>query len=111
MSFGPVRGSTTGRPIMVLFDILGKRWSLRILWELRQGPLTFRALRDACDGASPTVLNTRLKALRELGLIDHGPDGYLRTQDGEDLGKRLAELDQWANRWADRTSDDDAATG
>ena len=75
MSLGPVRGSTTGRPIMVLFDILGQRWSLRILWELRQGPLTFRALRDACDGASPTVLNTRLKALRHLGLVDLGPDG------------------------------------
>lgn len=103
MSFGPVRGSTTGRPIMVLFDILGQRWSLRILWELRQGPLTFRALRDACDGASPTVLNTRLKALRQLGLVDLGPDGYLRTADGDDLGKRLADLDRWANAWADRS--------
>ncbi|MDF1732465.1 MAG: helix-turn-helix domain-containing protein [Minwuia sp.] len=104
MSLGPVRGSTTGRPIMVLFDILGQRWSLRILWELRQGPLTFRALRDACDGASPTVLNTRLKALRQLGLVDLGPDGYLRTADGDDLGKQLADLDRWANAWAERSA-------
>jgi DNA-binding HxlR family transcriptional regulator len=104
LSLGPVRGSTTGRPIMVLFDILGQRWSLRILWELRQGPLTFRALRDACDGASPTVLNTRLKALRQLGLVDLGPDGYLRTADGDDLGKQLADLDRWANAWAERSA-------
>ena len=50
-----VRGSSTGRPIMVLLDLLGRRWSLRILWELREAPLTSRALRSACDEASPTV--------------------------------------------------------
>ena len=102
MSFGPVRGSTTGRPIRVLFDILGQRWSLRILWELRGGPLNFRALRDACDGVSPTVLNTRLKALRDLGLVELVAEGYRRTAEGEDLGRRLADLDAWANGWAAR---------
>ena len=56
-----VRGSRTGRPIMVLLDLLGRRWALRILWELRNDPLTSRALRTACDEASPTVLNERLK--------------------------------------------------
>ena len=30
-----VRGSRTGRPIMALLDLLGRRWTLRILWELR----------------------------------------------------------------------------
>ena len=44
-----VRGSRTGRPIMVLLDLLGRRWALRILWELRGGALTSRALRTACD--------------------------------------------------------------
>ena len=50
-----VRGSRTGRPIMALLDLLGRRWTLRIAWELRDGPLTSRALRTACDDASPTV--------------------------------------------------------
>jgi DNA-binding HxlR family transcriptional regulator len=40
-----VRGSRSGRPIMVLLDLLGRRWSLRILWELRDNALTARALR------------------------------------------------------------------
>ena len=62
---GPVRGSRTGRPIMVLLDLFGRRWSLRILWELRERPMTSRALRVACDKASPTVLNERLKELRD----------------------------------------------
>jgi DNA-binding HxlR family transcriptional regulator len=60
-----VRGSRSGRPIMALLDLLGRRWALRILWELRDGPRTFRALRLACDDASPSVLNARLRELRD----------------------------------------------
>src|SRR3974390_2063939 len=72
-----VRGSRTGRPIMVLLDLLGRRWTLRILWELREGALTSRALRSACDEASPTVLNERLKELREAGFVELGNGGGL----------------------------------
>ena len=42
-----VRGSRTGRPIMAALDLLGRRWALRILWELRAGALSFRALPEA----------------------------------------------------------------
>ena len=89
---------------MVLMDHLGRRWSLRILWELRQGPATFRALRTACDEVSPSVLNTRLHELRELGLIEKTDEGYGLTADGESLGARLLDLDRWARRWAARRS-------
>ena len=69
-----VRGSATGRPIMALLDLLGRRWSLRIIWELRDDrSLTSRALRTACDEASPTVLQTRLSELREAGLVELVP--------------------------------------
>src|SRR6201998_815323 len=81
-----VRGSRTGRPIMVLLDLLGRRWSLRILWELREGALTSRALRTACDEASPTVLNERLKELREAGFVDLGEaGGYAAPPLGEEM--------------------------
>src|SRR5258708_38877947 len=69
------RGSRTGRPIMALLDLLGRRWSLRILWELRDAPLTSRALRTACDEASPTVLQARLSELREAGFVELGEGG------------------------------------
>ena len=59
-----VRGSRSGRPIMALLDLLGRRWTLRIIWELREQPLTSRALRAACDEASPTVLQSRLSNTR-----------------------------------------------
>ncbi|HTO53257.1 MAG TPA: transcriptional regulator, partial [Myxococcota bacterium] len=37
-----VRGSRSGRPIMAALDLLGRRWALRVLWELRNGPHSFR---------------------------------------------------------------------
>lgn len=96
----PVRGSDTGRPIMAALDLLGRRWALRILWELRDGPLTFRALQDACGGPSPTVLNARLKELRETGLLAHGEgEGYGLTVQGKALYQALMPLIQWAETW------------
>ena len=97
-----VRGSASGRPIMAALDLLGRRWALRVLWELRAGGLTFRALRDACDGVSPTVLNTRLSELREAGVLDTTADGYTLTPLGRDLCAALAPLQQWAQRWGRR---------
>lgn len=96
-----VRGSTSGRPLMLLLDVLGQRWTLRVLWELRDGRQSFRALRERCDAVSPTVLSQRLKQLRGLGLIDLADDGYGMTASGTELGAMLAQLDVWANGWAD----------
>ncbi|MEE3100938.1 MAG: helix-turn-helix domain-containing protein [Pseudomonadota bacterium] len=97
----PSRGSRTGRPIMVLLDALGRRWSLRILWELRGGARrSFRDLRAACDDISPSVLNDRLKQLRGLALVELGPEGYALTAQGADLGAKLNDLDAWAKDWA-----------
>jgi DNA-binding HxlR family transcriptional regulator len=85
---------------MALLDLLGRRWSLRVLWELRGGPLTFRGLRERCDDVSPTVLNTRLAELREVGLIEAGGNGYLLTADAVALSALLLPLDKWAGHWA-----------
>ncbi len=96
-----VRGSQTGRPIMALLDLLGRRWSLRVIWELREGGLSFRALQQRCDGVSPTVLNTRLAELREAGVLaQREGDGYRLTHEGAGLLAALAPLDAWAKGWA-----------
>ncbi|MGY8679534.1 helix-turn-helix domain-containing protein [Bradyrhizobium sp. UFLA05-153] len=95
-----VRGSRTGRPIMALLDLLGKRWSLRILWELRGAPLTSRALRSACDEASPTVLQARLTELREAGFVELGDaGGYSLTPLGRELCETFMPLHRFAERW------------
>ena len=100
----PVRGSTTGRPVMAALDLLGRRWSLRVLWELRAGPLGARALLDRCEGLSSSVLYDRLRDLSGSGLVEKDDHGAYRLTDlGSDLGLALAPLDQWAQRWASAT--------
>jgi DNA-binding HxlR family transcriptional regulator len=59
---------------MVVLDLLGRRTTLRILWELQSGSLTFRALLDACE-TNTRLLNIRLGELREVGLVDHAEGG------------------------------------
>jgi DNA-binding HxlR family transcriptional regulator len=97
----PVRGSKSGRPIMALLDLLGRRWSLRILWELREHPLTSRALRAACDEASPTVLQARLSELRDAGLVELlSASGYCLTPMGRELLETFLPLHRFAERWS-----------
>jgi DNA-binding HxlR family transcriptional regulator len=98
-----VRGSAGGRPVMALLDLLGRRWALRVLWELRGGPLSFRALQERCDGMSSSVLNQRLAELRAAGILQHVPEGYVLGGEGERLLEDLAPLQAWAERWAERS--------
>ena len=96
----PVRGSTTGRPLMAALDLLGRRWALRLLWELRGGPLGARALRARCDQMSSSVLYQRLGELLEGGLVERDGDAYALTDIGRALGTAIEPLDAWARTWA-----------
>lgn len=97
-----VRGSHTGQPIMILFDLLGRRWAMGILWNLSDANRTFRDLQSRCGSASPTVLNTRLKELRAAGLVEKTNSGYGLTIDGRALFDVLEPLGDWAMDWAPR---------
>jgi DNA-binding HxlR family transcriptional regulator len=93
------------RPIVPLLDRLGKRWSLRIIWELQAGPMKFRALRKACDGVSPSVLNKRIAELRELDFVKKSDGGYMLSSDGASLAEQLRKLDRWAHRREKQSKD------
>lgn len=99
----PARGSESGKPIMALLDLLGRRWALRVIWELREGPLLFRSLQERCAGMSSSVLNQRLRELREAGVIEGGDGGYRLTGEGRRLLDAYPPLHAWAERWAART--------
>lgn len=99
---GSVRGSQSGQPIMVLFDLIGRRWSMGILWNLSARNRTFRDLQACCGSASPTVLNTRLKELRAAGLVEKTKTGYGLTPSGQELFAVLEPLGGWAMEWAKR---------
>jgi len=101
----PVRGSKTGVPIMAIFDLIGRTWAMGVVWQLQNGPFTFRELQSKCDSISPTILNSRIKELSEGKIIERTIEGYQLT----DLGKKLVEIIRpmgtWARDWAKEVFD------
>jgi DNA-binding HxlR family transcriptional regulator len=84
-----------------LLGLLESRYAMRVLWALRDGHgQTFRLLQDSVGGITPNTLNTRIKELREAGLLTHGNEGYAVTAMGGDLLKRLGDLQAFAGKWA-----------
>lgn len=97
----PVRGSKTGVPVMALIDLLGRSWAIGIIWNLHEGPLTFRKLQERCETVSPTTLNARIKELTQAGLIERTMEGYKLTELGEELFNLINPLGVWAKKkWA-----------
>lgn len=95
----PVRGSKTGKPIMALLDLLGRTWSLGVIWQLRSGPLSFSDLQLNCENISPTLLTKRLKELQLTHLIEKNLQGYQLTEIGLALFQVISPLSQWATLW------------
>jgi DNA-binding HxlR family transcriptional regulator len=92
-------------PINDLLELLGRRWALRILWELRADPLPFRRLREACDEVSTSVLTQRLGELRAAGIVEVGADGaYALSARGRELTAHVLAMNDWATRYLPRSS-------
>lgn len=98
----PVRGSKSGAPLMALFDLLGRRWAMGIVWQLSDGCLSFSELQKRCTTISPTILSTRIKDLTEAGLIERTLDGYVLTPIGMELFKILEPFKDWAINWGEQ---------
>lgn len=90
---------------MAALDLLGRRWTLRIIWELRHEPVGARALRDRCDGMSSSVLYQRLDELQSAQLVTKNDEGdYTLTTTGRDLLPVMASLSSWSDAWAEGLS-------
>lgn len=98
----PVRGSTSGAPVMAIFDLLGRRWAMGIVWQLSEKPLSFSEIQTRCDSISPTILSARIKDLIEAEIIVRTVDGYALTPIGKDLFDILYPFKNWASKWARR---------
>lgn len=101
----PVRGSKTGVPIMALFDLLGRTWAMGVVWQLQDGPYTFRLLQEKCESISPSILNSRIKELREAGIVDRTLEGYLLTKRGNELVELIRPFGKWSKIWAKEVFD------
>ncbi len=96
----PVRGSKTGVPIMALFDLLGRTWAMGVIWQLQNGPFTFRELQEKCESISPSLLNSRIKELRKADIVERTVDGYKLTGRGSSLIQLLRPFGDWSRGWA-----------
>jgi DNA-binding HxlR family transcriptional regulator len=93
----PARGTRTGRPALVAFDLPERRWALRVLWELREDHLGFRALQESCGGMSSSVLRDRPAELVSAGLVQNDDAGrYGLSLHGHALLEALTPLSSWA---------------
>ncbi len=98
----PKKGATNDQPLLALFDLLGKNWTLRIIWSLKDGPCKFRELLYRAGTSSPTTLNGRIKELKNLHLLDLTKDGYILTPLGFNLVSQLNLLKPWTKDWANK---------
>jgi DNA-binding HxlR family transcriptional regulator len=97
-----VREAPTAAKMAELLDVCGRRWALRVVWELRRGAMNFRSLRTACGEISPGVLQSRLHGWRRLDVVESIPRlGYRLTARGEQLFQLLAPLSDWAGAGVD----------
>ncbi len=87
-------------PLFDLLDLLGRRFALAVVWELRGAPYPFGVLTSAL-GASPAVLTQRLRELREAGLVEVDEAGdYRLTAHGRRLQGPLESVAAYAESWA-----------
>jgi len=79
-------------------DLFGRRWALRVVWELRRDAVSFSELRER-TGISPSVLSTRVGELTEAGVIERdGSRRYRLSGSGRELARLLFDLNRWAER-------------
>ncbi len=89
---------SNAKPIERALDLLGRRWALRLVWELRRSTLTFSELRER-TGISPSVLSARLGELVDGGVLERdGGRRYRLSGRGRELARLLYELNRWAEQ-------------
>ena len=86
------------RPVEEALELLGRRWLLRLVWELRRTTLSFSELRRR-TAISPSVLSARLGELWEAGLLERDDSRRYRLSGrGRELARILYDLNRWAER-------------
>jgi DNA-binding HxlR family transcriptional regulator len=86
-------------------DILGKKWTITILYQLLSGPKRFCHL-EADTDVSGRLLSERLKELEAAGMVTRTiyPEvpprvEYQLTEKGKEVGPIIADIYGWASKW------------
>jgi DNA-binding HxlR family transcriptional regulator len=88
-------------------NMLGKKWSLAMLYQLCQGSKRFGELQRALPGISPRTLTQRLQELERSGIVhrrvyDEMPlrVEYRLTEKGRSLRQVIGQVHDWGERYA-----------
>jgi len=92
-------------PVAHSLDIVGDRWALLVVRELRLGPKRFSDLQASLPRAGPNVLAARLRELAETGVLVRrrlpppaGTPVYQLTEWGAELEPVFEALARWGMR-------------
>ena len=99
------RHLTANKRVPRTLELLGERWTLRILAEALSGHTHFDEFEQAL-GVAPSTLTVRLRLLVEIGLLERRGERcnrltYHLTEAGMALGPSFDSLAQWAGEWLD----------
>ena len=101
-----------GCPVAAFQKMISGKYKLRIVWDLKDGPLRYGESRtgllrgsDSSSEIAPRVLSRELKALTETGLIDRKDYGvvppkveYRLTRKGKSFVPVIAAIRDWGTR-------------
>ncbi|HXX11693.1 MAG TPA: helix-turn-helix domain-containing protein [Burkholderiales bacterium] len=89
-------------PIARTLELVGDKWSLLLIRDMRFGKRTYGELLDSPEGIPTNILADRLKRLEEAGLAVRSEYqdrpvryAYTLTEKGQDLGNVLLALKRW----------------
>lgn len=85
--------------LVAALELVGQRWALRVVRSLLDGPKRYGDLQREL-GAPTNILATRLKELREAGILyrlplAHNQRAYALTERGAELREAIEALERW----------------
>src|SRR3977135_2574713 len=116
---------TCGCPVVAFQKMISGKYKLRIMWDLKDGPLRYGEIRSGLlRGAqgtqeiAPRVLSRELKALAVTGLVDRRDYGvvppkveYRLTRKGQSFVPIIAAIRSWGMRHLTQAGSDERLTG
>lgn len=86
-------------------ELIGKRWTALIIYQLLQGPQRFNAIEQALP-ISGRLLSERLKELEKEGIVTKEASiqtptrvEYSLTEKGRALEMTIRSIENWSKQW------------
>ncbi len=93
-------------PVTATARIVGRKWTLLIIYHLLERPRRFCELQELLGGVNPTTLSQRLKMLESAGLLHRHERltvppwvQYELTEKGEALRPVIESMANWGRTW------------